>query len=131
MLHGPDITLPHRSRFEATSPSRFHHVQTLAEVIVHLLAAAHAGRVTVTRFFGDGELTVEGAGRTLHPDCFVQFAHAGRQFNVMFEIDRATESLDSTAASAIREKIQTYEAYPDSLALGVGSPDSTAVNMFA
>jgi hypothetical protein len=38
VLHGPEITLPHRTRFEATSPSRFHHVQTLAEVIVHLLA---------------------------------------------------------------------------------------------
>src|SRR3989442_15239032 len=33
-LHGSDRNPPHRSRFEATSPSRFHHTQTLAETIV-------------------------------------------------------------------------------------------------
>src|SRR5690606_14273226 len=79
-----------------------------------VITAAHAGHVTVARFFGDGELTVEGADRTLHPDCFFQFIHAGRQFNVMFEIDHATESLDSTAANAVREKLLAYEAHQDS-----------------
>lgn len=113
VLHGPDAALPHRSRFEAISPSRFHHTQTLAEVVIHVLSVANASRVSVLRYFGDGELTVEGAGHRLHPDCFFQLAHAGRQFNVMFEIDHATESLDSTAANAVRQKLQVYEAHQD------------------
>ncbi|MCA9227628.1 MAG: replication-relaxation family protein, partial [Planctomycetales bacterium] len=113
LLYGPDVTLPHRSRFTATSPSRFHHMQTLAEVIVHLLAAAHRARVTVTRFFGDGELMIEGAGRKLQPDCFFQLQQAGRQFNFMVEVDHATEPLDSHSAHAVRQKIEVYESHQD------------------
>lgn len=114
-VHGTDAALPHRSRFDAIPPSRFQHTQTLAEVIVHSLVAAHRDRCTVPHFQGDGDAPIEVASHTFYPDCFFQFATAGRQFNVYFEIDQSTESLDSTAEQSIRTKLLNYEAFQDSL----------------
>ncbi len=44
-----------------------------------------------------------------------QFSLSGKQFNVYFEIDQSTESVDSRAEQSIREKLVRYEAYQDSL----------------
>ena len=115
LLHGADVALPHRSRFEAIAPSRFHHTQALAEVIVQAVVAAYRDRCGIPFYSGDGDTTIEGASRKLYPDCFFQFALAGRQFNVYFEVDQSTESIDSLAEQSIRTKLLTYESYQDSL----------------
>ena len=114
-VHGAEATLPHRSRFEAISPSRFQHTQVIAEVIVHSLVAAHRDRCTVPFFYGDGEARIDVVSHTFYPDCFFQFALAGKQFNIYFEIDQSTESIDSNAEQSIRTKLLNYEAYQDSL----------------
>jgi hypothetical protein len=114
-LHGGSRDPPHRSKFGATSPSRFEHTRVLAEVIVHIFVAAHDHHIAVPYFFGDGEQTIEGAGQSQRPDCFFRFAHCGRHFNIMFEVDQATEPLDSEAANALRQKILIYEAHQDSV----------------
>ena len=114
-VHGAEATLPHRSRFEAISPSRFQHTQVIAEVIVHSLVAAHRERCTVPFFYGDGEARIDVASHSFYPDCFFQFALAGKQFNIYFEIDQSTESIDSNAEQSIRTKLLNYEAYQDSL----------------
>src|SRR5438093_4630218 len=75
-VHGAEATLPQRSRFEAIPPSRFQHTQTLAEVIVQTLVAAHRDRCTVPFFQGDGEARIDVASHTFYPDCFFQLALA-------------------------------------------------------
>jgi hypothetical protein len=87
----------------------------LAEIIVHSLLAAHRDRCTVPYFQGDGDVRIEVASHTYYPDCFFQFALAGKQFNAYFEIDQSTEPLDSNAEQSIRTKLLNYEAYQDSL----------------
>ncbi len=114
-VHGAEATLPPRSRFEAISPSRFQHTQVIAEVIVHSLVTAHRDRCTIPFFYGDGEARIDIASHTFYPDCFFQFALAGKQFNIYFEIDQSTESIDSNAEQSIRTKLLNYEAYQDSL----------------
>jgi hypothetical protein len=114
-VRGIEATLPHRSRFEAIPPSRFQHTQTLAEVIVHSLVAAHRDRCDVPFFQGDGEARIDVASHTFYPDCFFQFALSGKQFNNYFEIDQSTESIDSNAEQSIRTKLLNYETYQDSL----------------
>ena len=114
-LHGSDGEPPRRARFEPIPPSRFHHTAALADVIVHTLVAAHIGRTAVARFFGDGELPIEAAGRWQFPDCFFQLEQSGREWNLLFEIDQSTEPLDSLSANAVREKILTYEAHQDAV----------------
>jgi len=109
------VALPHRSRFEAIAPSRFHHTQTLAKVIVHTLVAAHRDCCQIPFYDGDGVARIEVASSTLYPDCFFQFTLAGKQFNVYFEIDQSTESLNTHAEQSIRTKLLHYEAYQDSL----------------
>ena len=115
VLHGSDRTLPHRSRFEAISPSRFAHTATTAEIIVHTLVAAHMHRIETTRFHSDGELVLESGEARQIPDCHFGFECAGRFFNVLFEIDNSTEPLNSVRLQSIRSKLQGYEAYQDSI----------------
>jgi protein involved in plasmid replication-relaxation len=114
-VHGTEATLPHRSRFEAIPPSRFQHTQVLAEVIVHSLVAAHRDRCAVPYFQGDGEARIDVASHTFYPDCFFQFALAGKRFNAYFEIDQSTESIDSNAEQSIHTKLLNYQTYQDSL----------------
>lgn len=129
-VHGAEVTLPHRSRFEANSPSRFQHTQVIAEVIVHSLVAAHRDRCIVPFFYGDGEARIDVVSHTFYPDCFFQFALAGKQFNLYFEIDQSTESIDSNAEQSIRTKLLNYEAYQDSLVAWWKSQAKTSLRPF-
>lgn len=112
-LHGPDAELPHRSRFEAIAPSRFQHTQALAEIIVQTFVAAHRNRTDIPFCCGDGEAVLEVGVQKYRPDCFFQFSQSSRRFNVYFEIDQSTESLDSHAEQSIRTKLTHYEACQD------------------
>jgi hypothetical protein len=113
LLHGPDVALPHRSHFAALPLSRLLHSLGLADVIVQVHVAAHAGRMPLTGFHRENELVLEIGPHRVSPDCHVQVATSGRTFNVLFEVDRSTEPLDSSAASSIRTKLLAYEAYQD------------------
>jgi hypothetical protein len=113
LLHGPDVALPHRSRFAALPPSRLLHSLSLADVIVHVLVAAHNGRMPVTRFHRENELVLEIGPHATSPDCHLQLTTGGRLFNMLFEVDRSTEPLDSPAENSIRTKILAYEAYQE------------------
>ncbi len=114
MLHGSTAELPHRTRFEAIAPSRFQHTQALAEIIVQTLVTAHRNRTEIPHFSGDGEAVLEVGPQKYRPDCFFQFSQSGRQFNVYFEIDQSTESVDSNTEQSIRTKLIHYEACQDS-----------------
>jgi hypothetical protein len=113
IVHGADVALPHRSFFADLSPSRLMHTLELADAIVHALVAAHASRIRVTNFHRENELLLETGSHRVTPDCHVQFYSGGKLFNVLVELDRSTESLDSNTATSIRTKLLAYEAYQD------------------
>ena len=65
------------------------------------------------RTIGDGGLVLEIGEYRQMPDFHMQFLHAGMTFNLVFEIDNATEPLDSKREQSIRTKILGYETYQD------------------
>lgn len=95
------------------APSRIQHATTTADVIVHTLVSCDLARVKVTQFSGDGRLTLEAGEYCQQPDCHFQLEFAGMFFNLLFEIDNATEPLDSRREQSIRTKILGYETYQD------------------
>ncbi len=107
-----DETIPKYTGTEI-APSRFQHAMITADVIVHLLVSCHRSRVTVTQASGDGRLTLEVGEYRQQPDCQFQLLFAGHTFNLLFEIDNATEPLDSRREQSIRSKILGYESYQD------------------
>ena len=97
------------------SPSGFAHTFRLAEAIIATLRACHARRVTVEQFRRENELVCKAGDREVQADCFFRLATAGRSFNLAFEIDNGTESIDSRAKRSIREKLSVYDAYQEFL----------------
>jgi Replication-relaxation len=95
------------------APSRIQHATTTADVIVHTLVSSQLAQVKVSRFSGDGRLTLEAGEYRQQPDCHFQLEFAGMYFNLLFEIDNATEPLDSRREQSIRTKILGYETYQD------------------
>lgn len=115
ILNGVEAVKPPRTFFTEVSPSLFDHTMRLAEVIVEVTRACHARRVTIERFYRENELTFKAGDEQTQPDCFVRLRAGGRFFNLAFEIDNSTESLDSPAANSVRRKLATYQAYQDRL----------------
>jgi hypothetical protein len=112
-LHSDDTELPPRSYFEEIPVSRMEHTHLLANVIVHTLVAAHERRVQITNFHRENALTLEVGQFSQQPDFHAQLCTGGKTFNVLFEIDRSTESVDSFFEQSIRQKLLGYEAYQD------------------
>jgi hypothetical protein len=112
-LYGSETALPPRACFSEVPLSRLEHTLELAEVIVHTLVAAQRQRVTVTKFHRENELTLQAGSHIQQPDFHIQLHQAGKTFNVLVELDRGTESVDSPAGQSIRQKILGYEAYQD------------------
>lgn len=112
-LHGDSAPLPPRAFFGELAPSRVEHTLVLAEAIVHTLVSAHQRHIQVTKFHRENELTLEVGLFVQQPDCHIQLHCGGKTFNVLFEIDRSTESVDSHVQQSIRQKILGYEAYQD------------------
>lgn len=104
---------PPRSSLTEIAPSRLRHAMVTADAIVHTLVACHERGVRVQRTLGDGRLTLSIGEHRQQPDFHMQLAFAGRIFNVVFEIDNATEPLDSLREQSIRTKILGYETYQD------------------
>lgn len=110
-LHGADAAPPSRAFFAEISPSLFEHTLTLAECIVQTLVVCRSRQIAITRFFRESELSFAAGEKQVQPDCFFQFTADGREFNVAFEIDLSTESVDSPSYRSIRQKLEIYDAY--------------------
>jgi hypothetical protein len=110
-LYGAEASPPPRAFFAEISPSLFDHTLALADCIVATLDACDTHHIAITRFFRENELTFAVGEKQLQPDCFFQFTADGRQFNVAFEIDFSTESIDSPSYRSIRQKLELYDAY--------------------
>ena len=95
------------------APSRFQHAIATATIIVHTLVAAYMTQVRVAKYHGDGKLTLAVGEYRQQPDCHFQFESGGRSFNVLFEVDNATEPLDSPREQSLRTKLLGYECYQD------------------
>ena len=110
----PDvIDNPPRVSISEIAPSRLRHAMVTADAIVHTLVACHERGVRVLKTTGDGRLTLAIGEHRQQPDFHMQLAFAGRTFNLVFEIDNATEPLDSHREQSIRTKILGYETYQD------------------
>ena len=118
LVMGSEAPLPARSFFSEIAASRFVHTMILAEIIVHLLVAAHSGRVTIERFHRENELSLEAAGQTLVPDYQLSLSHAGKWFHFLFEVDNSTEPLNSFAEQSIKNKLLSYDTYQDGVLSG-------------
>lgn len=112
-LHPEGIETPPRTLVSEIAPSRFRHAMATADIIVHTIVACHDARARILKFHGDGRLTLAIGEYRQQPDCHFQLEYAGRLFNLLFEIDNATEPLDSPREHSIRTKLQGYEAYQD------------------
>ena len=117
-LHPERDDGPVRSVVSEIAPSRLQHAMATAEVIVHTIVACHTARVRILKYHGDGKLTLAVGEYRQQPDCHFQLERAGKVFNVLFEIDNATEPLDSLREQSIRTKILGYESYQDWVLLG-------------
>ncbi len=115
LCNDDDVKHPPRAFFDEVSPSMFAHTFRLAEVIIEIMRACHAGRVTIDRFIRENEVTFSAGDRHVQPDCFFRLATSGRAFNLAFEIDNSTESVDAYATNSIRQKLTTYQTYQDKL----------------
>lgn len=102
-----------RSHLSEIAPTRFRHAMITTDVIVHTLIACQNARIRVLKFHGDGRLTLAVGEHRQQPDCHFQFEQSGRVFNVLFEIDNATEPIDSARPQSIDAKLRGYEAYQD------------------
>lgn len=113
LVRGSDAKQPSRAFFAEVSPSLLEHTFRLAEVIVETVRACNARRIGIERFIGENELTLTAGDQAVQPDCFFRLASSGRAFNLAFEIDNSTASVDALASNAIRQKLITYQAYQE------------------
>jgi hypothetical protein len=113
LIRGGEEEQPSRVFFATVSPSLVVHTFRLAEAIVTTLCACHARRVTIDRFIRENELAFTAGDRQVQPDCFFRLSSAGRVFNLAFEIDNSTASVDAPAGNSIRHKLGTYQSYQD------------------
>ena len=112
-LHPDRNDAPARTLVSEIALSRFVHAMATADVIVQTLIAARAAHITVLKFHGDGQITLSAGEYRQQPDCHFQFGCGGRTFNVLYEVDNATEPLDSQREHSIRSKVRGYECYQD------------------
>jgi hypothetical protein len=110
-----DVARPSRAFFAEVPPGVFVHTFRLAETIVETVRACHTRRVAIQRFIRENELTFQAGDDQVQPDAFLTLFADGRAFNVAFEIDNSTASVDSPAANSIRRKLAVYHAYQDRL----------------
>ena len=113
LLHPDHPDAPPRALVSEIAPSRFQHAMATAAIIVHTLVSAHLTQVRVAKYHGDGKLTLAAGEYRQQPDCHFQFETGGKHFNVLYEIDNATEPLDSLREQSLRTKLLGYECYQD------------------
>lgn len=113
LISGTEAARPSRAFFAEVSPSLVVHTFRLAEAIVETVRACSTRRVTIERFIRENELAFTAGDRQVQPDCFFRLGTAGKSFNLAFEIDNSTASVDAHAVNSIRQKLTTYDAYQE------------------
>lgn len=112
-LHPDTAHVGSLPRFGEITPSRFQHAMATAALVVQMVIACHVSNIRITRYHGDGQLVLAAGESRQQPDAHFQLEHGGRTFNTLFEIDNATEPIDSLREQSIRSKLQGYETYQD------------------
>jgi hypothetical protein len=113
VLHPNDESSISRFVIGEVAPSRLMHAIATADIIVHSIVAAHVAHARLVQAHGDGRLVLAVGEHRQVPDFHCQFERAGKLFNLLYEIDNATEPLDSVREQSIRTKILGYELYQD------------------
>jgi len=115
VLYHDDPPPEHRRFFRPAANLNWEHTYANARVIVKTLVAAHRAGIRVNSLRREGELTLTARNRSVQPDHFFQLAASGSVFNMLFEIDRQSETLDGHRVKAWRQRILTYQAYQEKL----------------
>lgn len=110
---GTEAARPGRAFYAEVSPSLLVHTFRVAEAIVEILRACSKNRVSIERFIHENDLTFTAGDQQVQPDCFFRLSTSGRTFNLAFEIDNSTASIDSHAVNSIRNKLSVYHAYQE------------------
>ena len=110
-LHPDDAQQPARTLFSEISPSRFQHAMAAAALVVHMIVTCQVANVRIAKYHGDGKITLAAGEYRQQPDAHFQLEHGGRTFNTLFEVDNATEPIDSPREQSIRTKLLGYETY--------------------
>jgi hypothetical protein len=105
LLSGAGVPLPSRAFFAEVAPSRLEHTFCLAETIVTTVRACHDRRVTIERFLRENDLVFTAGEDHVQPDGFFRLTASRRSFNLAFEIDNSTASIDTPALNSIRRKL--------------------------
>jgi len=113
VLHHAEPPTGQGTFFREVAVTRREHTFALAKVIVHTLVGAHRRSIPIVGFKRENSFPIEAVGRTQKPDNMWQFETADKLFNYLFELDMGTAPVDALAASSIKSKIATYEAYYD------------------
>jgi hypothetical protein len=113
LVYGAESPLPPRAFFAEVSPSLVMHTFRLAEVIVEVLRACAIRQVSIEQFMRENELAFTVGERQVQPDCYFRLATSGRAFNLAFEIDNSTASIDAHAVNSIQRKLTIYDEYQD------------------
>src|ERR1051326_3813419 len=92
------------------------HTRTLADVIVHMLVAAHEHDVAIVAFHRENTCRLAVGDAHLYPDnaIVLQPPASERTFTYFVELDNCTESIRSTGTmDSWQRKVQFYERYQD------------------
>lgn len=112
-ISGSEAAQPPRAFFAEVAPSLVSHTFRLAEAIVEIFRACSADCVTISRFVRENELIFTAGHHQVQPDCFFRLTTSGRSFNLAFELDNSTASIESHAVNSIRRKLNVYGAYQE------------------
>ena len=113
LLYDDDVALPKRRFFEAMTPGRHHHTQSLGELVIHLLVLAEKSDLRFQHLTGEGSVKIETTSFTLYPDFGFQLVSpSGKVFNFLIELDNGTERVRSKqAVESLERKIRGYDAH--------------------
>jgi hypothetical protein len=94
------------------APASHYHSHALAEVIVHLVAAAHRAGAEIAGFCRENTVALTDGQYAIYPDSAFQLVHrSGVRFSYFVELDNSTERLVSDKhADSWERKIRVYES---------------------
>lgn len=115
LLHGHDTQAAGRGLFGPVGVARQAHTHALAEVIVHLFAAAARAGVTIEDFRRENTVRLCVGDESLYPDgAFALPSETGTQFQYFVEFDNRTETVwPGSALDSWGRKVRFYERYQD------------------
>ncbi len=131
LLHGCDTLPSGRGIFGPVGVARQAHTQALAEVIIHLVAAAERSGIPIENFRRENALRLRVGAENLYPDgAFELLRGQDARFTFYLEIDNRSETVSvGSSFDSWGRKIQFYEKLQDAqsdrfrvLAITTGGP---------